>query len=623
MELTVFERVVPLASGYLEAYAKADSYLAQSYSFDKYVVEVSLPRKKVIADLVAAAADVYALSCYVWNTGAMRKIATALREALPQAHIILGGPQVMHHPDRYLSTADPRTVLCNGEGEAIFAHYLRELLEPVPDMAKVPGISFPRDGVMVTNPQPPRISDLNTIPSPYLTGVFKPEYTMAILESNRGCPYHCGFCYWGAATNDRVYRFDEERVREEITWIARNDVFFVHIADANWGMLSRDIEFSQHIADCNREYGLPGAIYFSSAKNKPHAVTKIADIFQKAGVIAAQPISMQSMEPAVLQIVDRSNIKLSAFNEVQQDLKERGVSSFIELIWPLPGETVSSFKSGIGKLCDNEAQTIIAYPHLLLHNTPLYRDRDRLGLVTRADEQEAGESELVIGTQEVDYADFLEGMWFFYAVHSVQNTRGLRLVSRHLADAGVASHDEVLSAFVDHWRNATADDELVSFIRKSVDHLGFREFSNYGLTIHNVLHAQRALFGKHLRNFVQSQDWWSDEQSRILFDLDQLNRPYVYSNTPLDTPQLLSGTMKLIRQGRRQYVVEVADEWADLVISRVRLEPDAKQPGRLFVVDHKRMQMPFMSSQTLEHNSHYCHGVIEKIENIAPFWRVP
>ncbi len=68
-----------------------------------------------------------------------------------------------------------------------------------------------------------------------------------------GCPYHCGFCYWGAATNDRVYRFDEQRVRDEITWLASHDVMCLYIADANWGMLSRDVDLSQHIADCARK----------------------------------------------------------------------------------------------------------------------------------------------------------------------------------------------------------------------------------------------------------------------------------------------------------------------------------------------------------------------------------
>jgi radical SAM superfamily enzyme YgiQ (UPF0313 family) len=620
VELSVFERITPLASGYLQAYAAADPGLAADYQFTTCTTSIKTAPERIAKDVLATDGDVYALSCYVWNMGLMRPLLRTLRAARPRAQIILGGPQVMQHAASYLDPADERVAVCNGEGEATFADYLRELTESRPDLSRVEGLSVCRDGQVLTAPQRPRISDLDTIPSPFLTGVIEASYSMSILETNRGCPYHCGFCYWGAATNDRVYRFDEERVREDISWMARSGIVFLYIADANWGMLRQDVELSRHIARCAREEGLPNVVYFSAAKNKPQAVTRITEIFQDGGLIASQPVSMQTLAPESLSVIARSNIKLDAFAAVQEDLREKGISSFIELIWPLPGETLDSFRGGIGTLCDKDAQTVIAYPHLLLHNTPLYQRREELGLVTRPAGGGVAEAQIVVRTREVDAEEFAAGMRFFYAVHALHNTRSLRAVARHLVRRGVLSYAELFSAFAEHWRARPAGDPIVEFVERSIRDAEYYDIGNYGLFIHTVLHGSRRLFDRQLREFVRSQPWWSDGAVRALFEIDLVNRPYVYSSTPLDDLDYPFEELRVLDLEPRGYRVELDRRWLGSLRDSVRLEAGPR-PGTTFVVDHQRMQYPFMATQSMDHNANYCHGMIEKVENIVPVWR--
>ncbi|WP_405958980.1 cobalamin-dependent protein [Streptomyces sp. NBC_00868] len=619
VELSVFERITPLVSGYLQAYASEDPEIRASYTFDNYSTSIKTPITEVLRDVLGRQADVYAFSCYVWNMGSVQKLLPLIRQAQPDAEILLGGPQVMKHGLRYLDPADPHMAVCNGEGEIAFADYLRELTEFAPDLARVGGLSFFRDGALVTTPERARITDLNTIPSPFLTGLFEPKYSMSILETNRGCPYHCGFCFWGAATNDRVYRFDEERVRDEITWMSRNDVLFLYIADANWGMLSRDVEFSEHIAAASRERRFPSVVYFSSAKNKPHAVSKITGIFQDAGLVTSQPISMQTLEPKSLDLIARSNIKLKAFSEVQDNLRDKGLSSFIELIWPLPGETLDSFKRGIGTLCDNSAQTIIAYSHLLLNNTPIYHNREKLGLVTRPAGGGVADARIVVETEQVSADEFVEGMRYFYALHAIHNTRSLRLVSRYLNAAGKIQYSDLVSAFVDYWRTRPADDPIVEFVERSIRDAEYYDVNNYGLFIHTVLHAERSLFNAQVLEFARSQAWWEDPQARALFAADLLNRPYVYSNTPLDPLEDGVEPIRLLERGRRSYTVEIGEDLVGALSGAVRSE-DQNMSAGTYTIDHKRLQYPYMASQSLDHNGGYCHGMIEKVENIVPVW---
>jgi hypothetical protein len=619
VELSVYERITPLVSGYLQAYASADPGLRETYGFKQYTTSVKTPRDRILHELLAADSDIYALSCYVWNMGLVKALLPDLLQARPHARVILGGPQVMHHGSRYLDLARENMAICNGEGEITFTEYLTEMAQSSPDLSRVNGLSFCRDGEIVTTDERPRIQNLDEIPSPFLAGnVFDPQrYSMSILETNRGCPFRCGFCFWGAATNDRVYKFDEQRIRDEITWMSRNGIVFLYIADANWGMLKRDVDLSEHIADCAVKYRVPNIIYFSAAKNKPSNVTEITHIFKEAGLVTSQPVSMQTLDTTSLQMIERSNIKLDAFAAVQRDLREKGISSFIELIWPLPGETLASFKQGVGKLCENDADTIIAYSHLLLNNTPLYANREKLGLITRMAGGDVAEAQIVVETAQVSVEDFKEGMRFFYAVHALQNTRTLRAVRRYLVRSGVMSYADFFDSFVEHWKTIP-EDPIVRFVEQSIENADYYAVTNYGLFIHMVTHSHRELFNRQVHDFAQKQPWWSDRKARAKFELDVVNRPYLYSNTPLDTHTRPFESLRIIEQKPRGYAVEIDEEWLGAL--RESLTLDEQVSGNSFYVDHRRLQYPFMAAQSLEHNAGYCHGMVEKIENVTPTW---
>jgi hypothetical protein len=621
VEISVFERVTPLVSGYLQAYALNDPVVKGEYRFDTYTTNIKTPFETIASDLLLADADIYAFSAYMWNFGLVRSIVKVLREQKPQSRIILGGPQVMHHGIKYLDPHDELVAICNGEGEATFAEYLRELTEPHPDLGKVAGLGFCRDGALINTENRPRIKDLNTIPSPFLNGLIEPQYTVGLIETNRGCPYHCGFCFWGAATNDKVYQFEEERVREELSWMARNGNIFIYIADANWGMLSRDVGLSEHIADCARNYGLPNMIYFSAAKNKPHAVTNITSIFQKAGLVTSQPVSMQTLEPDSLKIIARQNIKLDAFRTVQEDLHNRGLNSYIELIWPLPGETLKSFKEGIGSLCGQNTDTIIAYSHLLLNNTPIYHHQEALGLVTRPVGGDVADARVVISTQQVSQQEFVEGMRYFYAVHAVNNTRSLRAVGRYLTENAITSYTELFSAFADFWQAKHANDPVVQLVDRSIRDALYYDIGNYGLIIHTLLHEYRATFTQQLVEFAAAQSWWADPAARMLFEIDLLSRPYVYSNTPLEAYDYPFGSVQILEADRRRYTVRIPLAWHELFATATRLDP-SDVVGDTFEVDHKRLQYPYMATESIDHNSNYCFGMIERVQNIIPAWRV-
>ncbi len=619
VEINIFDKMLPLVSGYLQAYACADSLLRDSYSFSKYTTTVTTPFVQLVKDLSQYDSQVYAFSCYLWNMGLIRSLLPPLLKLNPDAHFLLGGPQVMRHAHEYLDPEHETLVLCNGEGEKTFANYLRELTRDEPDLANVRGLSFYRDGTLLTTDPEDRIQSLDEIPSPFLTGVFDGDYRMSVIETNRGCPFRCSFCYWGAATNDRVYRFREDRVLDELTWLSRNGVPLLYIADANWGMLKRDVDIAEHIARCNKENGIPFYVYFAAAKNSPKKVAAIAEIFKGAGLLNTQPISMQSLDVTSLAHVDRDNIKLSAYEALQEGLNDKDISSYIELIWPLPGETLGSFKQGIEKLCELKAAHIIAYPHMLLHNTPLYKKKDEHKLVTRRVEDSVAEAELVVQTADVNREEFEEGLRFFYAVLALYNTNVVHRLGPYLHENRLMSHAQMLSAFVDVCREHE-DAVFTQFCERSIREAEYYEMVNYPSVYHIVLHAARDEFDALLHCFASRQAWWTHDKARALFELDMLTKPYLYSNTPLKLPAFPLRHLDVLEVSGRSILVEVPDGLLPPHLEeRADVPRDASSNGSgVYRLDHKRNQYPYRKNQNREENASYCSGSVMRIGNILP-----
>ena len=618
VEINIFENMLPLVSGYLQASALTDTDVRDTFRFRKYSNTVTSSFTELVNDINQGESDVFAFSCYLWNMGLIKSLLPVLLKMNPAAQFILGGPQVMRHAEQYLDPNNERLVLCNGEGERTFTNYLKELIQESPDLANVQGLSLYRDRLLITTKPENRIQDLHEIPSPFLTGMFDGDYRMAVFETNRGCPFRCSFCYWGAATNDKVFKFAEGRVIEELTWLSRNDVPLLYIADANWGMLKRDVVIAEHIANCKSENGIPFFVYFSAAKNSPKKVAAIAQIFKDADLMNTQPISMQSLDQTSLQQVNRKNIKLSAYEDLQSGLNDKGISSYIELIWPLPGETLTSFKQGIETLCERGAPHILAYPHMLLHNTPLYNRKTEYQLVTERIENGAGEEELVVQTATVNRSDFEQGLQFFYVVLALYNTSVLRHLGPFLHNNGIMSYSQLFSAFAEVCAKHP-ESEFMKFCEQSISGVKYSEMVNYPTVYHIVLHSSREEFDGLLYEFASRQLWWSMEEARSRFELDMLTKPFLYNNTPLRPPPFDLKFVDLIKVSGRNFLIDVPNKIDPLALGASAKSGLVTQDGfSRLCVNHSREQYPFSEQQNKEENASYCSGSVMRIGNILP-----
>ncbi|MBF2054400.1 MAG: B12-binding domain-containing radical SAM protein [Candidatus Sericytochromatia bacterium] len=409
---------LPYSVGLLQAYAA--SKMPEHFQFLPPVYQ-RLP----VSEALRTFSDVMiiGLSLYVWNTRRSLAWAEALKAEMPERLIIVGGPQVPDRAESFLRQHPFIDVCVHGPGEAVFL----ALLEAWPERKaeawqQISGLSYLNAaGDFCHLPPAPRLADLTVYPSPYLNGVFDPLLSdpvrwHAILETNRGCPFSCTYCDWGSATASRVNRFDEARVLQEMEWIARQQIFDVFCADANFGMLKRDLHFAQQMALLRQRYQAPQAFQIQIAKNVGRRVLEIQKVLQASGMNTSSAISFQSLHAPVLKAIRRENISLEVYAELQQACRAHGIFAYTDLIMGLPEESYETFVQGVDQVMQHgQYLKIMFHDAALLPNAEMAQPayRARYGIETtevvipfhRADETPEL-LEIVVAHQRLSRADW-------------------------------------------------------------------------------------------------------------------------------------------------------------------------------------------------------------------------
>ncbi|MGW2373435.1 MULTISPECIES: radical SAM protein [Kitasatospora] len=365
--------------GYLKATSVADPVLDESCDFRISVREQS-GGVQAMTELLDSWDEpfVVALTVFFWNRAQSLELARQVKQRWPNCRVVVGGNDVSHQQDPLFTEAPWVDVLVHGEGELRFRDLMHCFLVDG-DLAAIPGISHWSDGVVVTNPDADRITDLEQVASPILTPVYSDEEiagsSMIVYETNRGCPYKCAFCYWGGATNSKVRQFDLDRIFAELDRLIRlmpTDAT-LFIADANFGILARDRQIAEHIVELCRRHDKRLIISTNWAKNGNDRIVEIASMLHAADLTGAITLSAQSFDTEVLKIANRANIRTDHYRRLLSRFRDLDVPTYTDLIWGLPGETYESYLDGVEEVLTAGGSPVI-YPLLLLNNTDYSRE---------------------------------------------------------------------------------------------------------------------------------------------------------------------------------------------------------------------------------------------------------
>ncbi len=150
--------------------------------------------------------DFIGISIIITELEQTQKIMKMMREILPEAPVIFGGPWPSANPEKSIKTFGADFVVL-GEGELVFPELIDAVNNGLP-IESVPGTASVIDGEIKINPGSPLSEDeLNALPFPawdlldhrlyaktFSQAIVGPRPYMAIVTS-RGCPFRCGYCH--------------------------------------------------------------------------------------------------------------------------------------------------------------------------------------------------------------------------------------------------------------------------------------------------------------------------------------------------------------------------------------------------------------------------------------------
>ncbi len=362
---------LPYAAASLAACALADKEISEVYSLGRIFCTREAP-EKIAGSLNNP--DVFAFSCYVWNYEHNKAVARLVKDKFPDCLIVFGGHNIPENSTAALDENPFVDVLIFGEGETAFREILRRRINGEP-LNTVKGIACRENGAPVMTAAA-EVQSLEELPSPYQMGLLDeplashPELSFsAILETNRGCPYHCAFCDW-CEQSAKIREFPLERVIGDLNWMAEHKIEFCYCADANFGIIARDKKIVEEAVKLKEKTGYPMKFRVNFAKHNNQTVFDITKKLEENGLNKGATISFQSMTPEALKNIGRENMPISRFSELMELYSAAGISTYSELILGLPGESREEFCRGVCSLLEaGQHSTLFIYNCELIVNS--------------------------------------------------------------------------------------------------------------------------------------------------------------------------------------------------------------------------------------------------------------
>jgi len=519
----------PCAAGALAAYALQDEALRERYIFKEFVFK----REKL--DAVAGRLEtpyLVGFSCCVWNFEYNKALAKKIKAAYPECFIVFGGHNITPG-SALLKTEDYADILIHGEGEEAFAQLLKAL--PLKDLSGVPNLSY-REGGRIINTPASKPPPLEPCPSAYLSGVFdtlmakNPDTDfLAVLETNRGCPYRCSYCDWCAGKSVRF--FPMERIKAEINWLAEHKVEYCFCADANFGMFQRDLEIVDYLVETKRRTGYPKVFRPCYAKNSDDNVFEISKKLNSVEMDKGATLAYQTLNDEALGNVHRLNLTLDKFAGLLAKYNEAGIPSYSELILGLPGETYDSFCSGICELLEaGQHNSISVYHCEMLPNSemaqPAYIKKHGIRVAkmpfnhihsAEKDEEVTEYSYLVVGTKTMSGGEWVKANLFCVLVQCFHNLGLLRCFAVYQRNENGMKYFDFYRRLLDYVTCAqgTLVHELFERFQMELENLTDGKWM-----YHNELFGEGAWFpeeGVFLEILLQYERFW--DEIRVFLDL--------------------------------------------------------------------------------------------------------
>jgi radical SAM superfamily enzyme YgiQ (UPF0313 family) len=332
------------------------------------LMEATINEKEegILLRICAGNPDVVAFSCYIWNIELIQRLTREVKERLPHAVILWGGPEVSFHPEELLRSEPCVDYILSGEGEKPLPLLLNALSQKTP-LASIPGVCFRTLGG--SHCSSPYFSQEDP-PDPYTESYFKAlNGRIAYLETSRGCPFSCAFCLSERGTGRY---FDLNRSKNALLRLASSGTKTVKLVDrtfnANKKRAAELFTFLIQSAESGLIRGVRFHFELAGDLLDEHTVALLSKA--PAGLIQLE-IGLQSFNPKALDAVNRKTNTGLLKKNIKKLTEKGNLHIHLDLIAGLPYEDLESFASSFNTAYALKPNMLQLGFLKLLHGAPM------------------------------------------------------------------------------------------------------------------------------------------------------------------------------------------------------------------------------------------------------------
>jgi radical SAM superfamily enzyme YgiQ (UPF0313 family) len=300
------------------------------------------------------------------------EVSKAVKRFNPRVPVVWGGIHPTLLPFQTLQE-DFIDVVVEKEGEETFLDLLEAFKNNSP-IKRVKGIYFKDDGcVQYTEPRP-FLKDLDMLPMPawdllgdikrYLGG----REPMGInINTSRGCPFHCAYCYNTAFNKGRGWKgLSAKRVIDQVEYLVNNyHIKFINFLEDNFTV---DLRRVHEICDLFIERGNPVRW---ECESRVGLDKKTLEKMKNAGCEYIG-FGVESGSPRMLEFI-KKGIRLEEVIETFRYCREVGIKPMIYIMYGFPTETMEDVRANLNllkKIDYYECDTMVfrPYPGTELHD---------------------------------------------------------------------------------------------------------------------------------------------------------------------------------------------------------------------------------------------------------------
>ena len=385
-----------------------------------------------------------------------------VKETWPEVAVLGGGPEAYSLGEEFLSETGCDYVVY-GEGELAVLNLLRLIVDGVGNAESIRGLKFiDASGKFTVTPPAPLIHDLDKIPFPNkansLSKDFRSGESIGIL-TGRGCPYHCAFCFEGAASKSVRLRSIDNVVAEIEGVRAYNpSLKYVNIYDDTFTLSSERVrEFCRYMKDTDLFWTCEAHV--QTLSRNPEMIHMMAE----SGLIAVQ-LGIESGSQKVLDAYNK-HITPEMIIDVVRECKSAGLHR-VEGNYIIGGafESPDTLRESIAharKLITAgrgivELNTVFFAPY---HGTPITREPERYGMCIHSERMNRSVitmREAVIETETLSANDIVSAKRNFDAELRKQYIHEAAFTTKRelLIGSGHSSSGQIVNqSWLTAWRN--------------------------------------------------------------------------------------------------------------------------------------------------------------------------